>query len=104
MIHIETFLQNALPRSESAQADDRIVFSRNRRRILDHYGNWVDCACRCERKWNFAGRIEGLQKNVNKHRKCKAEEWAAANSVMRLMHKDGAARYEDNRKNWLGLS
>ena len=107
MIHIENFLHNALPRSESEQSDGRIMFSYKRQRILDHYGDWIDCACRCERKWTFAGGIEGaeaLKKNVNKHRRCKAEEWIAAGRMTRWMNKDGAAAYEDNRKKWLGIS
>jgi hypothetical protein len=105
MIHIENFLHNAFPRSEMPQTDDSVVFSKNRWRILNHYADWVDCACgTCGRKWNFAVGLQGIQMNINSHRKCKAEEWRKAGLMTKWLHKDGAAAYEDNRKKWMGIN
>lgn len=85
--------------------DDEIcAFTRNRRKLLECYGNWVVCSCGCSRKWNFANGFEGLRRDERKVKNCKVESWINAGKSRwrpELGGDKGAELFEKNRVGWL---
>ena len=84
-----------------AQEDfEMVAFTRNRRKILECYGNWITCSCRCGRKWNFANGFEGLRRDDGKVAGCKVENWMNA-AKKKWQPQWGAGRGEKLAQNCL---
>ncbi|EON62135.1 hypothetical protein W97_01354, partial [Coniosporium apollinis CBS 100218] len=74
MIHVESMLEN----EHLERIQGRSDLSDRRRKIINHFGEWVDCHCQCGRKWNYANSEFGMQRDVNSKRKCEVDRWMRA--------------------------
>jgi hypothetical protein len=101
MLHVESFIPNHTPKNMDVS---NVTFTLERRKILECYGNWVNCACGCGRKWSFANGLAGLRKDTSKRRGCEAAKWKDAGRFRRLLQRNKrkcAELYDQNRRTWL---
>jgi hypothetical protein len=96
MIHLESMMH----REHLPQEHGRPFLSDRRREIIKHFGRWVDCHCKCGRKWNYANSQNGMQRDVNSERKCVVDGWMKSRIAFKWRYPRGKEWEKDNRKEW----
>jgi hypothetical protein len=103
MLHIETYT-DLTPKNEPRNS---VTFSAERMASIACFGNWVNCACRCGRQWNFAGGPQGLWRDGSGDGRaartgaCKAVARRECRPEMRWRYRDGAEYEDENAMKWM---